>query len=106
VASSSSPKEALQPFLRRLDSEPAFEAYYLSHSETTSTNSETILVSSTALKVLQPYRGPHTLTEGVDWEAAQGEAAFWAVMGGKDKVEEGKGFFERTDADEQEEEML
>lgn len=45
--------------------------------------------------VLDPYSGGEQLTEGLDWEAEQGEAAFWAVKGGKEKVEEGMGFFER-----------
>jgi hypothetical protein len=50
--------------------------------------------------VLEPYSGLEIITEGLDWEAEQGEKAFWRVMGGKDSVEEGKGFFDKTEADE------
>jgi hypothetical protein len=31
------------------------------------------------LVVLNPYAGPHTLTEGLDWEAREGQRAFEAV---------------------------
>jgi hypothetical protein len=36
------------------------------------------------------------LTEGLDWEAEQGEKAFWKVMG-DGEVEEGKGFFDKVE---------
>ena len=37
------------------------------------------------------------LTEGLDWEAEQGEKAFWRVIGDKEAVEEGKGFFDKVE---------
>jgi hypothetical protein len=44
------------------------------------------------------------LTEGLDWEAEQGEKAFWSVMGSKGEVEEGKGFFDKVEDEGQGEE--
>lgn len=44
------------------------------------------------------------LTEGLDWEAEEGERAFWAVMGRQEDVEDGHGFFDKTEADEPEDE--
>ena len=63
-----------------------------------------LLPSSSGLVLLNPYSGAETLTEGMDWEAEQGQAAFWAVVGPRDQVEEGKGFFERKPDPEEEEE--
>lgn len=60
---------------------------------------------SSPLVILEPYSGSQTATEGMDWEASQGEAAFWAVVGQRDNVEEGEGFFDKTEADEQDEEL-
>jgi hypothetical protein len=38
------------------------------------------------------------LAEGVDWEAEQGEKAFWKVMGTSNvEVEDGKGFFDKVE---------
>lgn len=55
--------------------------------------------------VLRPYEGGERLTEGLDWEAEQGEAAFWAVMGGRPapgtEAEPGSGFFEKEEGDEE-----
>lgn len=46
------------------------------------------------------------MTEGLDWEAEQGEAAFWAVMGGKPQdgeadTEPGHGFFAKEEGDDE-----
>lgn len=61
-----------------------------------------------ALIQLLPYQGSEILTEGLDWEAEQGEAAFWAVMGDKETVPEGEGkrFFEKKAEEGDEEEDL
>ena len=54
---------------------------------------------------LHPYSGNQQLTEGLDWETEQGEAAFWTVVGGKKETsEEGSGFFEKLDQGEEAEE--
>ena len=94
-SSSATPKDLLRPYLTGLSSEPLFEAYYSfdrSQSQPTPTSS--------AITVLEPYHGAELLTEGLDWEAEQGEKAFWAVIGGRETdLEEGKGFFDRK-ADE------
>lgn len=55
------------------------------------------------MTVLEPYCSPELLTEGLDWEAEQGEKAFWAVMAGREAgdVTERQGFFDKdTDAGE------
>lgn len=98
------PKSALQPYLNRLTSLALFESYYISSStlsSAASTISTPLTSSSPVLVVLSPYAGSNTLTEGLDWEAEQGEKAFWEIMGPKDDVEEGNGFFDKTEADEQ-----
>lgn len=46
--------------------------------------------------ILETYRGMEVLTEGLDWEAEQGEKAFWAVVGNAE-VEDGKGFFDKVE---------
>ena len=46
--------------------------------------------------MLEPYGGLDVLTEGLDWEAEQGEKAFWAVVG-SGEVEDGKGFFDKVE---------
>jgi hypothetical protein len=53
--------------------------------------------------VLDPYSGLEVLTEGLDWEAEQGEKAFWSVMGSRE-VEDGKGFFDKVEDEGEEEE--
>lgn len=93
----SDPLTALQPFLLRLSPEPLFQSYYTTHSTSFSSESEE---SSGPVIQLCPYGGQEGLTEGLDWEAEQGEKAFWRVVGGKEGVEEGKGFFQKTEADE------
>lgn len=55
--------------------------------------------------IIEPYSQEERLTEGLDWEAEQGEKAFWAVMGeqatwGPDV----KGWWQKEKADEAEEE--
>jgi hypothetical protein len=48
--------------------------------------------------LLDPYSGLEVLTEGLDWEAEQGEKAFWKVMGTSNgEVEDGKGFFDKVE---------
>lgn len=38
------------------------------------------------------------MTEGLDWEAEQGEKAFWRVMGDKNSLGEGvKGWWEKDE---------
>ena len=46
--------------------------------------------------ILETYSGMEVLTEGLDWEAEQGEKAFWAVVGNWE-VEDGKGFFDKVE---------
>jgi len=46
--------------------------------------------------VPEPYSGLEVLTEGLDWEAEQGEKAFWSVMGHVE-LEDGKGFFDKVE---------
>ena len=48
--------------------------------------------------MLEPYAGPETLTEGLDWEAEQGKKAFGAVMKSEDA---GKEFFEKSPEDDE-----
>lgn len=96
------PKAALQPYLHRLAPSPIFEAYYSSSLPPSETTASTLLASpSPSIVLLNPYSGLESLTEGLDWEAEQGEAAFWAVTGEPQTVEEGKGFFDKTEADEE-----
>jgi hypothetical protein len=53
--------------------------------------------------MLEPYSGLEVLTEGLDWEAEQGEKAFWSVVGSRE-VEDGKGFFDKVEDEVVEEE--
>lgn len=96
------PKSALQSYLHRLAPSTLFESYYTSNSVSGGTNATTSTPAQTSspIVLLNPYAGSMTLTEGLDWEAEQGEKAFWAVMGGQENIEDGKGFFDRTEADE------
>ena len=104
ISSDTQPAAALGPYLARLAPAPLFQSFYTSSSQSSTTRSEPsqLLTSgSPAVVCLDPYSGPDTLTEGLDWEAEQGEAAFWAVMGGGgDTAEDGQGFFDKTEADE------
>ncbi len=92
ASSAVSPADLLRPYLNRLSPEPLFEAYYLSNRPTSATKS-----ASSAITVLYPYPDNELLTEGLDWEAEQGEKAFWSAMDGREAVgvEDGKGFFDR-----------
>lgn len=94
------PKAALQPYLDRLSPITLFESYYTSNPTAAETQSSTQTQSTSPIVLLKPYAGSETLTEGLDWEAEQGEKAFWAIMGPQEDVEEGKGFFDKTEADE------
>ncbi|ORY24379.1 GDP dissociation inhibitor-domain-containing protein [Naematelia encephala] len=108
------PSSILKPYLERLHSNPLFTCFYLQkhyYSSSSSSSSGSLSSSSNALSskspaiiVLDPYSGTELLTEGLDWEAEQGEAAFWAVVGDKEQVEEGKGFFDapKVEGDESE----
>lgn len=84
-----SPKSVLEPYLNQLSSTPLFETYYFSHTPSPCTTSIPGLV------LLQAYTGSELLTEGLDWEAEQGETAFDAVMRDLPEVER-KGFFEKV----------
>lgn len=85
------PKALLRPYLEKIGGELAFEAYYLAHrgGEAQEAPQGVVLV--------EPYNGQHMLTEGLDWEAEQGEKAFRAVM------PEGE-FFPKPEGDEDDEE--
>lgn len=94
------PKTVLRPYLERLSQEPLFEAYYLSHDTqsppTAPSSSESPQYAAGRVVVVESYSQGESITEGLDWEAEQGEKAFWAVMGDKDKLEAGvKGWWEK-----------
>ncbi|WVW80108.1 hypothetical protein I302_102083 [Kwoniella bestiolae CBS 10118] len=93
-SSTSSPSEILQPYLSKITPDPVFSAYYVSARPCSSS-----VPSSTAdgIVVLRPYAGTELLTEGLDWEAKQGELAYRAVVG-----EDGRGFFEKDVSEEEE----
>lgn len=97
-------KSALQPYLNRLAPSTLFESYYTSNCVIRNTEPAASDASPTQtpspIVLLNPYAGSMTLTEGLDWEAEEGEKAFWAVMGSQEDVEDGKGFFDKTEADE------
>ncbi|WRT65664.1 uncharacterized protein IL334_002609 [Kwoniella shivajii] len=91
---STSPSAILRPYLQKITNEPTFEAYYVA----TRPSYDAIKPESTGnLVILEPYIGDYMLTEGLDWEAKQGEKAYYAIMG-----REGKGFFEKDPTDEEE----
>jgi hypothetical protein len=112
-----SPRDMLQPYLSRLATESAFEAYYLSHrglgrplkkTTTSETSSEKATEDDTPdsanpVVLLRPYSDREQLTEGLDYEAGEGERAFWSVMGGRSGQEapEAKGFFDKDEEDEE-----
>lgn len=85
------PKELLRPYLEKIGGEAAFEAYYLAHRAKEQQEAPEGVV------LVQPYSGQHMLTEGLDWEAEQGEKAFRAVL------PEGE-FFPKLEGEEDEEE--
>ena len=80
--------------MTRLAPEPLFEAYYLSHRPVSPPSA-----LSPAVVVVGPYSGGEQLTEGLDWEAEQGEKAFWAVMGGREGSD-GNEFFPKQEAED------
>ncbi|WVQ74521.1 hypothetical protein IAR50_004122 [Cryptococcus sp. DSM 104548] len=87
---SSNPSALLGSYLRRLTESPTFESYY------TCTRTSTEETSSTPHAiVLRPYPGKVLLTEGLDWEAQEGERAFYEVMG-----RDGSTFFESEETEE------
>ncbi|ODN76789.1 hypothetical protein L202_05390 [Cryptococcus amylolentus CBS 6039] len=86
---SSDPSALLRPYLHRLSERPTFEAYY-----TCSRKSAQETASTPHAVVLRPYPGKELLTEGLDWEAQEGERVFYEVMG-----RDGKTFFESEEAD-------
>ncbi|WVQ64875.1 uncharacterized protein L199_003044 [Kwoniella botswanensis] len=89
-----SPSDILQPYLSKITQDPVFSACYVSSRP----SSTSIPVSvSDKIIVLKPYAGSELITEGLDWEAKQGELAYHAVMG-----EGGKGFFEKDITEEEE----
>ena len=104
------PKAALQPYLTRFAPITLFESYYTSSASVRGTDTVTqesdVDQPRSPIVILQPYAGSETLTDGLDWEAEQGEKAFWTIMGRQDDAEDGKGFFDRTEADEPEDDEL
>ncbi|WWC68661.1 uncharacterized protein I206_102593 [Kwoniella pini CBS 10737] len=92
----SAPSDILKPYLEKITSEPIFEGYY--YSSRPSSDSTLSSISDSIVK-LKPYGGKELLTEGLDWEAQQGEEAFYAVMGRSECV---KGFFEKDISEEEE----
>lgn len=72
--------------------ETAFEAYYVRQV----TQPAVQPVDQSPLVVLRPYAGAHSLTEGLDWEASEGERVFHIIS---DRV-----FFEKSQEAEEEEE--
>ncbi|WWC87849.1 uncharacterized protein L201_002746 [Kwoniella dendrophila CBS 6074] len=93
-AKSTSPSEMLKPYLDKITSDSIFESYYIS---TRLSLTSDIPESSDSIIILKPYAGDELLTEGLDWEAKQGEEAYYKVIG-----KDGKQFFEK-DATEEEE---
>lgn len=69
------PKALLHPYLEKLGGDIGFEAYYLAKRGSAPVS------AADGVVLVTPYAGSHLLTEGLDWEAAQGEAAFRAVAG-------------------------
>ena len=95
--SPSDPKQILQPYLHRLSSSPLFESYRFDTATQSSHPSKpSTLPASTVpgIVVLQPYAGSEEMTEGLDWEAEQGKAAYMTIMGEGEGV---KDFFEKDE---------
>lgn len=90
LAGEQDPKELLRPFLDRIGADVAFEAYYLAHRPEAPTEVPDGVV------LVEPYAGSHMLTEGLDWEAEQGERAFRAVLPGGE-------YFPKPEGEEDEE---
>jgi hypothetical protein len=103
------PSALLRPYLSRLCPEPLFTAFYIYNPESTfDFLPDGSSASPPGVTVVKPYTAHgKVLVEGLDWEAEQGEAAFWSVMGGKPVLGEeveGQGFFEKEHVDEEAEE--
>ncbi|WWC96996.1 hypothetical protein V866_003873 [Kwoniella sp. B9012] len=92
--STPSPSEILQPYLAKITNDSVFSAYYVSSRPSSASIPASV---SDKIIVLKPYAGSELLTEGLDWEAKQGKAAYHAVIG-----EGGKGFFEKDITEEEE----
>lgn len=96
AAPDTDPSFVLKKYLAKLSPDGVvFEAAYLQHRSVCSESSQAGPVVE-----LTPYSGPHTLTEGLDWEAEQARKAFTAVVGEKEG-QEGNIFFERQEDEEQ-----
>lgn len=78
LAGEQDPKVLLRPYLDRIGADVAFEAYYLAHRPEAPTEAPAEVPDAVVL--VEPYAGSHMLTEGLDWEAEQGERAFRAVL--------------------------
>jgi hypothetical protein len=50
--------------------------------------------------ILRPYDGTELLTEGLDWEAEQGQSAYWNVMGREEGVRD---YFEKNEGEGEDE---
>jgi hypothetical protein len=87
IEDAADPKDALRPYLHRLSSAPLFESYHVTH------HYEAEASPAAVIKLLSPYTGLEGLTEGLDWEAVQGRAAYSAVMGDEETEKE---FFEKV----------
>lgn len=75
VEQGSDPEALLRPYLDKIGGDLAFQAYYLAQR----CGGDGEVEAPDGIVLVQPYAGEHMLTEGLDWEAAQGEKAFRAV---------------------------
>ncbi|KAK4688078.1 Rab proteins geranylgeranyltransferase component A, partial [Tremellales sp. Uapishka_1] len=91
-----SPEAILSPYLAKLSTEPLFQSYHFAHRMSSSPVSP-----SKGIIVLDPYHGTEQLTEGLDWESEQGEKAFWGVMGDRESLGEGKGYFVKAEEEDE-----
>ncbi|OCF44472.1 rab escort protein [Kwoniella heveanensis CBS 569] len=98
------PAEILRPYLSKITSRPIYEAYYLSHRPSTPPSASPSAASALPEKVivLSPYGGDNLLTEGLDYEAEQGERAFHRVVRQMGEEIGGKQFFEKEVSEEEE----
>jgi hypothetical protein len=90
------PENVLQPYLQRLHSSPLFASYRISNAISPCTTSHSSVV------LLEPYRGNELLTEGMDWEAEQGEKAYLSVIG---RADGDRDFFEKNEGEGEEEDL-
>ncbi|WVF67173.1 hypothetical protein IAT40_001919 [Kwoniella sp. CBS 6097] len=97
------PADILRPYLSKITSQPTYEAYYLSHrpsSQSAVSPPSTSAARPEKIVVLNPYGGDNLLTEGLDYEAEQGETAFYKVIGEVGENGDGKKFFEKEITEE------